>query len=94
MSKAKHTPGKWREYDGDIVSESDIKGDIICSAPLGFPKSMKRWEANACLIAASPEMYELLVDIVATMERMAPEPKSSVGVHLKKTKELIKKIEG
>lgn len=28
MSKAKHTPGKWREYDGRIVSESDIKGDI------------------------------------------------------------------
>lgn len=42
MSKAKHTPAPWREFDGDIISESDIYGNIVCSAPLGFTESMER----------------------------------------------------
>ena len=69
----KHTPGPWR-FDlarfnsghedaglsayGSVVSE---EGDwFICGI-----EDAKEWEANARLIAAAPELYEALCDMVS-----------------------------
>lgn len=53
--KKTHTPGPWRVDEvGDITSEG---GDIACS--LSYPDA----KANAKLIAAAPEMLDILIDI-------------------------------
>jgi hypothetical protein len=61
MSETKHTPGEWHlDDEGDIVTTSDCKGNIVCHSPANFERSMKFWPANARLIAAAPELLEAL----------------------------------
>ena len=62
MSGVKWTPGPWR-LDNDCVSTEIVPsdgGDIVCDAPEYAEDSMKRWRHNAILIAASPDLYNLL----------------------------------
>ena len=56
--ETKHTPGPWIiERDSVVASNTpDDGGDIICEAPERFENSMRRWQANARLIAAAPEL--------------------------------------
>jgi len=57
MSAAKHTPGPWHVHDGDnrfLFVDSQTKGSVCKIAVNGHS------EANARLIAAAPEMLELL----------------------------------
>jgi hypothetical protein len=35
-------------------------GDVICEAPIHYLKSRENWEANACLIAAAPDLLVAL----------------------------------
>lgn len=54
------TSGLWAvgEY-GDVVkavTPPDGGGDIICIYPQMFEESMRRWKANARLIAAAPDL--------------------------------------
>lgn len=58
----KGTKGKWivdTEHPS-IYSTSDIKGNIICDAPVEWELSMEKWGANAKLIACAPEMLEFI----------------------------------
>lgn len=71
---SKHTPGPWscfvsihgdvRIVDDCIHSESKSAGDgdIICLSPErdGYEESAKRWDENARLIAAAPDMLSML----------------------------------
>ena len=62
----KHTPGPWKLDDDDaVIGITDDGGNIVCLGPEGWEKSMARWEANARLIAAAPEMHELLMTATA-----------------------------
>ena len=56
--ETKRTPGPWIiETYSVVASNTPVDGgDIICEAPLIFEDSMRRWQANARLIAAAPEL--------------------------------------
>src|SRR5574343_1614379 len=69
MENLKHTKGEWEidpddNYSITAKQAPDDGGDIICMAPLEWEDSMKRWEANAKLIAAAPELLEALIEFV------------------------------
>lgn len=69
MENLKHTKGEWEidpddNYSITAKQAPDDGGDIICMAPLEWEDSMKRWEANAKLIAAAPELLEALNNLV------------------------------
>ena len=76
--ETKRTPGPWIiETYSVVASNTPVDGgDIICEAPLIFDDSMRRWQANARLIAAAPELLQvaktlapmLLLDYVWTDE--------------------------
>lgn len=65
MSKAKFTKGEWEMFVnkyadcGSIEIESS-KGSIICSLDFYNRHTKQEQEANAHLIQAAPEMYELI----------------------------------
>ncbi len=66
MSETKWTPGPWIQEDRDILSvalidaENPKRGrEVIAAAHI---------EANAHLIAAAPELYEALAEMVAGWE--------------------------
>ena len=70
MTQAKHTPGQWfinREssdcHDGKLSIE--VYGDyFIAQVDEGVCQ-----EANALLIAAAPELYDALADLVHQVDR-------------------------
>ena len=62
MSEDKFTPGPWSAPDkgnlrGAVVAKD---GEMVCD-PSGAGRYEDEMDANARLIAAAPEMYELLV---------------------------------
>lgn len=81
MTQVKHTPGPWKvgmggsircaytDSDGDDIIIGGIKNRSIQigSAPFTTP-SKKQQEANACLMAAAPEMYEALKKLNARLD--------------------------
>lgn len=67
-TKTMHTPGPWREYDrndqGDVYLCGD--GDGLAVAIVlqsSIPHIEGRTEANACLIAAAPELLEVVTKV-------------------------------
>jgi len=65
-----YTKGEWSYDETDIfVSDgSNCEGDLICLAPLEYSRSMQNWEANAKLIACSPELLEMLEQSLYMLE--------------------------
>lgn len=49
MNEEKFTPGPWFAYRGTVYCVNDMRNYFVVTT-----------EANAALIAAAPEMYELL----------------------------------
>lgn len=79
MSKMSHTPGPWMR-DRESGFDCDVRaanGRKIASVNVqNQPKSKEGWalrkkenEANACLIAAAPELLEALQSIIDSMDR-------------------------
>ena len=61
-----HTPGPWG-FEGELVfSDSHLagRGNIVCLNPAlkGLEHSAKRWEANARLIAAAPDLLAFITE--------------------------------
>ena len=67
--QSKHTPGPWQYPDDGFVRGFD--SSLIASVARG-PSEYA--EANARLIAAAPEMYELLEKVAKTAETAASKP--------------------
>ena len=69
MTKPKFTPGPWK-VNGDaeeIKSHDDSKIALLHPGPYAGPYVLRDWsenKANARLIAAAPEMYELLSRVI------------------------------
>lgn len=72
MSETKWTPGPWvldQRYHGCIYSD-DLPGSIVAQAG-GFefaPRLEAEETANACLIAAAPDLYEALNNLTMAAE--------------------------
>lgn len=66
MSELKSTPGPWVNVGGWVDAE---KGGIICSLRAVDMKDEATSDANAHLIAAAPELYEMLERISAPFGR-------------------------
>ena len=57
-----YTKGKWENNDGDIVIKVQDNWPLI--AIVHYVKTMAETRANACLIAAAPDLLEVCKDVV------------------------------
>ena len=79
--ETKFTKGEWIINRLGISSDLDgLVGDIICEAPIDFKESYKKWEANAKLISAAPDLLKACIkamdeccDLIATDAGLALE---------------------
>lgn len=98
------TPGKWTISDTGTVGNfivharpiPDDGGDIICQAPERWKSSMKRWTANARLIASAPQLaaenkrLKEYIKILKTQSDRKIELFESTNIENKKIKEVNK----
>lgn len=66
MTDIKHTLGPWERDDGYIKSINT--GDVICTPYFSYYERTDEQKANAHLIAAAPEMYEALKNLVESCQ--------------------------
>jgi hypothetical protein len=88
---SKHTPGPWYEDAGYICTKSD-EGDFIILAEMHSTfgpddYGVDQWrleddelDANARLIAAAPEMYELIQALATSTESGYASPMSEAAL--------------
>ena len=89
---SKFTPGKWQyhqvnwPYDGWMITDSSKQEKYVAL----IKKGTFNREGNLCLIAAAPEMYEVIKDLMAWRLQ-----KGFTGGQLEgKVKKLLKEIDG
>ena len=81
MSKASFTPGPWRVYQGWVhpnfsgPGPQTTNGDTAICEPLGPDK-----DANARLIASTPDLHNALIDLLRVTEHMGARL-SGTGYH-------------
>lgn len=105
MSKAKFTKGEWLgfkdgKWQSDYVNDYTLDGDnnpswvqVTCDgqAVAIVPNHGNTLDANAHLIAAAPEMYEMLDEVLNVLgHELNPTNKS----YIKAIKELLAKARG
>lgn len=104
MSTDKHTPGPWKyRRDGDRHYVAYGIYEIVSSvwgtieAETGdiktYQANSQEREANARLIAASPEMLATLKSIAETLDKMAPCPEEILDQLLAEAQSAIKNAE-
>lgn len=74
--KSKHTQGKWLLSNNHDNNEQVIRsnGNIICNMDVDRHKSCvndKESEANAKLIAAAPELLQMVYDLKQCVKRLS-----------------------
>lgn len=102
MSEQKFTKGPWNnvkkqdyynhgltEHYYDVYHIINAKGEIIAKLTAEGMGKDKNIKANAALLAAAPEMYDLLLDIVTDYQCM-PNP----AVMADKIEAILKKARG
>jgi len=87
-TKEKHTPGPWHTY----LSHKDINRHIACKDGNSIAKEVHH--ANARLIAAAPEMYEMCKLFEECMETIDGKDGYDASYELAKVREVLAKIEG
>ena len=90
---ATHTPGPWYTYQ----SHKDVNRHIACKDGKSIAK--EGHHANARLIAAAPEMFEMCKLLLPIMQSHADDGhirrgESRKGEHADKLREVLAKIEG
>ena len=112
MSNVPHTPGPWRLAGHLPVVATDRGNDSIVIARIEMKgdgyKFEENWEArlaNATLLAASPDMYEVLTEIrndcneqlFDEIDKASDEQRISVSIRaidLKRLRDVVKKASG
>jgi hypothetical protein len=100
---AKHSPGPWEICGGRRDHAGICQCGLIWSGPADLPVAtafrkdddvgeitVEAFAANARLIAAAPEMLELLLDFIDDGERGA----RTYGTWRDRTRELLARIDG
>jgi hypothetical protein len=66
MENLKHTKGEWQPFmdNGELYVTAENTRQSICKLPIKYSHS----EANAKLIAASPDLLEALINLKETIE--------------------------
>lgn len=88
MSDMKHTPGPWRFNCDDHPDVLDTNGNPV-AWPSTLNRSIETANANARLIAAAPEMLELLLELRGLWGADA-----DLWPCYEKAETLLKKLEG
>ncbi len=57
---SKHTQGPWQQDENGNTIEISSPDFNVCIVQLGAPDDEAQARADACLIAAAPDMYELI----------------------------------
>ncbi len=83
---ATHTPGPWGYSEGEIYRGNNPIASVIPS--FGWFRKTAEDEANARLIAAAPEMYEVLREVLIEYEAEA----KAEGWDLPTTGEIIREV--
>jgi len=100
--KAKHTSGKWEIIEHSWSDTSIVCGDYTVATKSIYDEATEENQeqlknevlANFKIMAASPEMYEMLKELVAILNRFDQVFDYEEAKSLGKSEELIKKIEG
>lgn len=101
MTKPKFTPGPWTALiqgkDSEYIDVIDKNGRFICGCFENIPREEEPI-ANAALIAAAPDMYEALEEILSdlyTFPQVAPGVDHPEVFDLKlKLRKLLRKARG
>ncbi len=86
----KHTPGPWKviDHDEEYISVTDEEQQFgICRIDENASESRSSMKANARLIAAAPEMYELL-------KKFAYGPASEITRVMLEAEDILKRVDG
>jgi len=105
MSELKATPGPWEWDAGDVgeaysVPYSDVFVDAGNTIIASFNDGIPEGRANACLIAAAPDLYAALDELVYMIEawekavRQVIETDPAHGMNLEKAKSALAKARG
>jgi hypothetical protein len=88
---SKHTPGPWEIDRGWHLYERDRYYKIVAGwdYPHGFSLSAFMNEADACLIAAAPDLLEALKAVLAVADRKTVEFDMARAAIAKATNEII-----
>lgn len=70
MKEFKHTPGPWRTTPNGVVTSDSCQIAHVgeTSRPADMVGSFERWDADARLIAAAPELLEALDNLLSWAE--------------------------
>ena len=85
---ATHTPGPWGYSEGEIYRGNNPIASVIPSFEFGETAEDK---ANARLIAAAPEMYEVLSELLDTLEMSKG---YGFDEEYEKAREVLAKVDG
>lgn len=79
-AKAKHTPGPWRVYPpGHCVPYYDICPRVVSNKPSGRSLNDEPSDADACLIAAAPDLLRVAEMVSGSLCHIA---NSMIRMHL------------
>lgn len=71
---ARHTPGPWRSVRRSAtIAVEDSRGEILGEVYGKTTRPETEWHANAALISAAPELFDVLIDLVEKAEQVDEE---------------------
>ncbi len=95
---SKHTPGPWRVVHKTRVETADDRFTIASAGPTAFsPSYLSECEANAALIAAAPDLLDMLYRALPFIEEALTDPlykPATITALLKQVHETLARAEG
>jgi len=93
----KHTPGPWRYSQAKNNRWYAFGADnrpIVVPNVAATNRHLEEMEANFCLIAAAPELFEALKNMLALYQSGTSDPQQSPGQFCREAEAAIAKAEG
>ena len=97
MQSVVHTPGPWKRYEGygvdfrrPVITDAipDRDGKCVANCICYVATTNEDWDANARLIAAAPDMFEVIKRF-ATVDGMG---EAEISMWVKRCREIMRKI--